>query len=238
MALTPDKPDEAFLREVDEDLRRERLESFAKTYGKWIAAAVVLFLAAVAAWLYWQDRQQEQAAQKTEELVAVYNDIGAGNMEQAKRRLEPLADADNDMIRSLALLTQAAVALDTNDRAEALAKYRKIADDGDVPEPYRNLALIRATAIEFDTLKPEEVVARLEPLTEPGNPWFGSAGELTAMAYLKQGQSERAGRLFAEIAADSQVPETIRSRAVQIAGTLGIDASASIPQAGQPGSVE
>lgn len=238
MALTPDTPNEAFLREVDDDLRRERLETFAKRYGKWLVAAVILFLAAVAAWLYWQNRQQQQTAERTEELVAVYNDIGAGNTDQAKRRLQPLASSGNDLIRTLALLTQAAIDLEGNDRPAALAKYRTIAGDEDLPEPYRDLALIRATAIEFDTLKPEEVIARLEPLAKPGHPWFGSAGELTAMAYLKQGQRERAGRLFAAIAADEQVPETIRSRSVQISGTLGVDASAALPQAGQPGSEE
>ena len=111
------------------------------------------------------------------------------------------------------------------------------ADEG-LPESYRNLGLIRATTLEFDQLKPEEVIARLEPLTRPGNPWFGSAGELTAMALLKQGQNDRAGRLFAALAADRQVPETIRNRSVQIAGTLGVDASAALPQTAQPGNSE
>jgi hypothetical protein len=54
LAVTPDTPDEAFLREVDDDLRRERMENFAKTYGKWLIAAVVVFLIAVAGYLYWQ----------------------------------------------------------------------------------------------------------------------------------------------------------------------------------------
>jgi hypothetical protein len=35
--------------------------------------------------------------------------------------------------------------------------------------------------------------------------------------------------MFAAMAADQQVPAPIRSRAVQIAGTLGVDASASMP---------
>ena len=45
----------------------------------------------------------------------------------------------------------------------------------------------------------------------------------------KQGKKAEAGRMFAAVAADKQVPPTIRSRAVQIAGTLGVDASASLP---------
>jgi hypothetical protein len=237
LAVTPDTPpDEAFLREVDDDLRRDRMEQFAKKYGTWLIAAVVVFLIAVAAYLYWQKKQQDKASAQSEELMSIYNDIGAGKTDAAKKRLQPLESASSDLVRSLALLTEAAIALPTNDRDTALAKYKMVSADKDLPDPYRNLALIRTTTLEFDKLKPEEVISRLEPLTKPGNPWFGSAGELTAMAYIKQGHNDQAGRLFAAIAADMQVPETVRSRAVQIAGTLGVDASAAQPA--QPGSNE
>ena len=73
----------------------------------------------------------------------------------------------------------------------------------------------------------------MQPLAKAGSPWFGSAGELTGMAMIKQGKKTEAGRLFAAIAADRQVPESIRARSVQIAGTLGVDASASMPATAQ-----
>ena len=238
MALTPDTPNEAFLREVDDDLRRDRMRDFAKQYGRWLIAAVIAFLVAIAGWLYWQNRQQEKAAEQSEELMGIYSDIGTGKTDQAVKRLQPLENSDNDIVRALALLTEAAIALDGNNRGAALANYRTLAADDGLPDAYRNLALIRATALEFDSLKPDEVISRLEPLTKPGNPWFGTAGEMTAMAYLKKGQNDRAARLFAAIAADKQVPETIRNRSVQIAGTLGVDASAALPQTAQPGSTE
>jgi hypothetical protein len=236
LALTPDTPNEVFLREVDENLRRDQMEQFAKRYGKWLIVLVVLFLVAVGGYLYWQKKQQEKATAKSEELMAIYNDIGSGKTDAAKKKLQPLETAGSDVVRSLALLTEAAIALDANDRDTALAKYRTISADKGIPEPYRDLALLRATTLVFDKLKAEEVISRLEPITKPGNPWFGSAGELTAMAYIKQGHNDQAGRLFAAIAADKQVPDTIRSRAVQIAGTLGVDASAAQPA--QPGSNE
>ena len=56
------------------------------------------------------------------------------------------------------------------------------------------------------------------------------------MAYLKDGQKDKAARLFAAIANDKQAPDTVRNRAAQIAGTLGIDASAAIAQPAQPGN--
>lgn len=238
MALPPDTPDESFLREVDENLRRDQAADFAKTYGKWLIAAVILMLAAVGGWLYWQDRQQRETAAQTEELMGIYNDIATGRTRQAQIRLAPLKDSGNEIVKALALLTEAAMALDRNDRNAALTNYRALAEDDGMPESYRNLSLIRATALEYDSIKPEEVIARLEPLTKPGSPWFGTAGEMTAMAYLKQGQKEKAGRLFAAIAADRQVPETLRNRAVQVAATLGVQASAAPNQPAQPGSSE
>ena len=224
----PTDSDETFLREVDENLRRDQLRDWGRKYGGWLIAALVLFLAAVGGWLYWQERQRAAAAEDSEVLSQIYTDIGTGKMATVPKRLDELAGDGKGAVRATALFTRAAVALDKNDRATATAKYNEIANDEDLAAPYRDLGLIRATSLEFDALKPEQVIARMEPMAKPGNPWFGSAGELTAMALIKQGKKNEAGRLFAAIAADRQVPDSIRARAVQIAGTLGVDASASL----------
>jgi hypothetical protein len=229
----PTDSGETFLREVDENLRRDQLQDIAKKYGAWIIAGVLLLLAATGGWIYWQDRQKKAAAEQSEVLAQIYTDIGAGKLTTVPQRLDAIAGNSSGALKASAMLTRAAVAVEQNDRPLATAKFRQIAADDDLPQPYRDLALIRSTAIEFDTIRPEQVVARLQPLTKPGNPWFGSAGELTAMALIKQGKKTEAGRLFAAIAADRQVPESIRARAVQIAGTLGVDASASMPAATQ-----
>ncbi len=228
MALPTDSSD-TFAREVDENLRRDRASDFAKSHGKWLVAAVVLFLAAVGGWIYWQGRQRAQVEEQSEELSRIYNDIGAGKAAAAGPRLQALEGSSSDAIRASAVLAEAAVALERGDRAAALSNYRSLADDEGLAQVYRDVGLVRSTALEFDQMTPDAVIARLQPLVKPGEPWFGSAGELTAMAYLRQNQPAKAGRLFAQIAADRQVPETLRSRAIQIAGTLGVDASASLP---------
>ena len=230
MAL-PTDPADAFVREVDENLRRDQAQDFLKKNGPWIVGAILLFLAAVAGWLYWQDRQRAVAEADTARLNTVMTQIGSGQATAAGPELSKLADSDAEGVSAAARLTRAAVALEKADRATAIAQYRAVTDDKGLAQPYRDLATIRLTALEFDQLKPEAVIARLEPLAKAGNPWFGSAGEMTAMAMLKQGRKSEAGRLFAAIAADAQVPNSIRSRAVQIAGTLGIDATASLPAA-------
>ena len=228
MALPTDSND-TFLREVDENLRRDQFQDFFKKNGKWIALGVVLFLAAAGGFIYWQEYRNRQAAEQSEQLHAVFTDIAKNERQTVPQRLGKLEQSHSEVVRASAILTDAALALDTNNRTAAIAKYRELANDKGLSQVYRDVGTIRLTALEFDTLKPEDVVARLEPLAKPGNPWFGSAGEMTALAYLKQGKKSEAGRLFAQVAADNQVPNSIRTRAVQVAGTLGVDASASLP---------
>ena len=234
MAL-PNDPAETFVREVDENLRRDQMRDFAKSHGKWIVAAVILFLAAVGGYLYWQNQQREQASAESETLSAALDKAESGNAKGAAADLASMADSSSDVNRASARLAQAALALRQNDRKTAIDIYRQLAADDGLPKAYRDVATIRGTMTEYDSLKPDEVIARLSPLAEPGKPFFGSAGELVAMAMLAKGDRAGAGQLFAKIAADSQVPQTIRARAVQIAGSLGVDATASLP--GMPGAI-
>jgi hypothetical protein len=154
-------------------------------------------------------------------------------MGNVAKQLDPLAESRSKAVRASALFTAAAVALEQNDHKLAIAKYREIAGDDGLPKPYRDAGLIRQTALEFDQIKPDEVISRLQPFAKPGNPWFGSTGEMTALAMIKQGKKDEAGRLFAAIAKDKTVPQSIRARAVQIAGSLGIDASSALDSLAQ-----
>ncbi len=174
----------------------------------------------------------ERAEAHVEQLAKIYKDIGTGNTSKVPQQLDDLANSSSKAVRATALFTRAAFALEQNDQKLALATYKKLAADSSLPEAYRNAALIRQTALEFDKLQPQQVIARLQPLSKAGNPWFGSAGEMTALALVKQGKKKEAGQLFATIAKDKDVPDATRGRAIQIAGSLGADASAALgPQA-------
>jgi len=228
LAQPPDITD-TFVREVDENLRRDRLSDFARKHGAWLVAAVVLFLAASGGWIYWQYRQQQEAERQVEQLAQVYTSIAGGNLSGASQQLDALGTDGRKAVRASALFMRAAIAIEQNDQKLAIATFQKIAADESLPKPYRDLALIRQTAIEFDRLKPQDVVSRLEPLAKPGTPCFGSAGEMTAVALIKQGKKREAGQLYAAIAKDRTVPDAIRARAVQIASSLGVDATGGLP---------
>jgi hypothetical protein len=232
LAETPEH-NEIFLREVDENLRRDRVRDFWKNYGVWVGVALVLFLIASGGFIYWQTYKQQQSEKQVEQLAEIFKSIGSGSPGNSAKQLDDLSNSHSKAVRATALFTRAALALQDNDVKLATDKYGAIAADGSLPQPYRDAALIRQTALQFDQLQPAQIVQRLQPLAKPGNPWFGTAGEMTALALLKQGQKDQAARLFAAIAKDTSVPDQIRSRSVQIAGTLGVDASGAIPAPAQ-----
>lgn len=237
MALTPD-PDQtraqqlaireaaekdALLREVDEAVRQDQVGTIFKRHGIAIFGGLTLALAAFGGWLFWSEYREGQLEERSEKLITTLDKVDAGQIDAAEADLSTLAEGSSATAVS-AKLTRAAIALRDNRKQEAVALFDGIAADSDAPQAYRDLATIRAVAVQFDQMKPQEVIDRLKPLATPGNPWFGSAGELVGMAYLAQNKRELAGPLFAAIAKDEKVPRTLRSRTRQLAGVLGYDA--------------
>lgn len=220
MALTPVNND-AFFREVDEELRRDRATRLWKQWGLWIVVAVVAGLAAFGGWLYWQHRQTQAAGVEGEQLQSAYDALAGGDAGAATAPLAKLGTSGSGGYRALAAFTQADILLQKNDLKGAAAKFASVANDGSVAQPFRDLALIRQTVAEFDTVKPQVVVDRLRPLAVPGGAWLGSAGELVGAAYLKMGKRAEAGEMFGRISRDKDVPESLRQRAVQMSSVLG-----------------
>lgn len=223
MAVPP-VSNEAFLREVDEELRRDQLLTFWQRYGRLAIAAVVGALLLFAGYLFWRNHRHEVAGEEGEQLQTAYDALAAGNAAAAAQPLDTLAKSSNDGHRALALFFQGDLALQRNDLKDAAAKFAAIARDDELSPAFRDLALVRQTSAEYDTLKPQVVIDRLRPIAVPANAYFGSAGELLAAAYLRTGNRAEAGRLFGEIARTESVPATLRQRAVQMAGVLGVDA--------------
>lgn len=212
------------MREIDDAVREDQYREFGEKFGKPLIALVILGLAAFGGYLFWDGQREAEMEADSEALVAVLDQAEAGNFDSANSSAATLAGESEGAAKAAALLIQAGIALDQERVSDAVALYAQVASDEGAPPVLRNLALIREMSASFDTRDPAQVIEKLSPLAVPGNPWFGSAGELVAMAHAEQGNSEQAGTLFGEIARNEDVPETLRARARQMAGLMGVDA--------------
>lgn len=217
--------DEAFMREVDDAVRAGDLENFWTRYGRWLLLLIIAILGAAAFYLlYYVPQQQEAKDKQGEAFVEAIDRLEADDEAGALEKLGEVKKSDNPSYQAMAQLVEANLSMEKGKRKDGIAIYKKIAADEALPAPFRNLALIRQTVAEFDEMKPQDVIDRLKPLAKPGNPWFGSAGEMTAIAHMKMGKNDLAGPIFAQIAQQESLPDSLRNRATQMAGSLGFDA--------------
>lgn len=217
------------MREVDEALREEQLVAAFKRFGKPVGAALAAGLLALAAYLYWDNSVKNEAAIRSEKAMIALDKVQAGQLDAAAKDFEALAKDGPDAMRTLAAMNLAAISAEQGKADEAVKRFAAISADPKAPKIYRDLATVREVTLRYDTMKPDEVVAKLKPIAVPGNAYFGSAGELLAMAYLDSGKRDQAGALFAQIGQDKNVPESVRVRVRQIASGLGYDGGVDLP---------
>lgn len=161
---------------------------------------------------------------ESEALITAIDRLDAGNLEEAANGLAELGENGGPGARAAARMLNAGIAAQRGRDQEAINGFEAVAADATLPQNYRDLATIRSVALQYDGMAPAQVIERLKPLAVPGNPWFGSAAEMVAMAHLEQGNTDLAGPLFTQLAADEKAPQSLRSRARQMAGLLGYDA--------------
>ncbi len=217
--------DEVLIREIDEAVREDAMRDFLNNHGVKLLGGIILLVAGLGAYLVWDNYREGELESQSETLISALDSADQRDFKAANDKVAPLlGDKSSVGARTAARFVQAGAALEQGDTAKATTIYKAIAADADAPPALRDLARVRDVSANFDRMKPADVIAQLGSLAKPGSPWFGSAGELVAMAHLESGNRAEAGKLFAQIAKDEDQPETLRSRARQMAGLLGVDA--------------
>ncbi len=200
-----------FIREVDEEYRRDRIMAIWKRYSGVIVGVIVLVVAGVGGWRYWQhmERQRaEAAAVRYEEAVRLARE---GKSDEAEQRLAALAKEAPPGYQTLSRFRLAAEQGRQN-ADEGAKAYDALAADGGVEPVMQDLARLRAAMLRIDTADPAAVQPSLERLATPTNVWRHTARELLGLSALKRGDYDAAGRWFDQIAADRDTPQGLRGR--------------------------
>lgn len=214
---------EMLMREVDEAVRQDEVAGFAKKYGWPLGITFGLGLAAFGGFLFWQGQTEDDLEAQSEAFVLAIDELEAGNTDIADEELALLAEGEGG-VAMLASMLRAGIAIEDERPADAAALYERVITDPEAPAELRDVATIRSVTLQFDDLDPQEVIDRVGPMAVPDNDFYGSAGELVVHAYLAQGKEDEAGALLLDLANNEDVPQSIRGRARQLAGLLGVDA--------------
>lgn len=210
---------DSFIREVEEEVRQDRMFRLWKKYGPYAVAAVIGFVA-ISAGLTWMKHREVQKARETGGAFLA-SDIGSVEDQQA---LVDSVDGPAETIARLRLAAAKAVAGQAEDAAKL---YREVAGQPGLDPIYAELARLEAVRVSAAMMDPADAVAELEQLTAQGAPYRLLALELRAAIRLNAGETEAAHADLKAIMADPQATRDIQERATVMLVSSGGDATAA-----------
>lgn len=207
-------------REVEEEVRKDKAQAFAKKHGPWIAGLVLGGLVALVGWQLWQQWQQDArldlAQRYGDALAAAAGDDAVAGL----NRLEALAAEPEESYGLLAGFQAARLRAEAGDLEGALTAWDRIAEDADVPQAWREAARLLAVQHAIGSRPLAEVEARLDPLLAEGAVYRPAALELAALAALAAEDAAGARAYLQTLSQLSEAPPQLRERAAQLLAVL------------------
>ena len=209
-------------REVEEDVRRERIEKLWKQYGDYVIAAVAIIAVCIAGYTLWQRYEHQQVLKASAAFAAAEQISNGGDNAQAAAAFAKIAREAPSGYAIVAKLSEADALLASGDTAHALALYKLIAQKDD--KGLGDLARIRAAWALADTAKRSELETLLAPVDGPNSAWRFVTGEIFAYCDYRDGRLKQSQSEYENLAAQTDAPSSLRARANAMATLIATGA--------------
>lgn len=210
-----------FLREVDEDYRRDQLISLWKRFGPWMIGAAIATVVAVAGFKAWNAYVSEQRQARAEIYETAVTAVNDGRMNEAFANLIELQSADGEGYAVLARFAQAKLLLLEDKIGEAVALYESVEADSSAPQVFREFATYLSAAAQFDMLSADEMQEQLTLLIQSEGSWSALSNELLAMSYLRESREGQAREILNVLSVDPTAPPGVAARASNVLAVMG-----------------
>ena len=219
--------DDSFIREVNDEIRREQAQALWDRFGPAlivIAVLVVLGTAAFVGYRYWDETRANRSGDAFSQALKLAND---GKNDEALTALDQLEKDGYGAYPLLARMRAATVKANKGDVDAAVKDFDEVAADTDIPAGLRDMARLRAALLLVDHGSFADVSSRVEALTADTNTLRHTAREALALAAWREGKATDALKLFDQIASDDGAPRNARERATLMSELIRGSGSAS-----------
>lgn len=211
---------DGFIREVDEELQRERAARLWQRYGTIVVAVAVIVIAGTAGKVGWDAWQERQLTRQGSAFAAAEASFRSDPTEAADQFAALAADLGGDAA-AVARLREAQARLAAGDDDTAVASLEVVGDTDGIDAILRDVAAMAAAQHRFDATDLAEVRPSLDPDGNAESAFRYSTRELLALAALEAGDRDKSLDLLRELATDGMAPEPIRQRAGELLAALG-----------------
>jgi len=223
--------EDSFIREVNEELRRENARALWGRYGPILIGAAIALVLATAAWqgyTYWIEQKAVRIGSQMMKALSLGEKPEQYDLALAE--LDKVKASGFGAYPTLASFRQATLMAREGNVDAAVQVFDAISNDNSAPEILRNMASLRAAYLLVDTGTLQDVEARVKMLaTDTNAPVQLAAREALGLAAWKAQDWQQAKDYFERIVADAAVQDTgFQPRAVQM---LALIADRLPPQA-------
>lgn len=205
-------------REVEEDLRRDQAAKLWKRYGRYVIAAALLVILAVAGYEAWRAYDSDRREQLADDFAAAKTLAESGDRSAAIEAFAAVGSPGQSGYGTLAAFERAQLLADSGDVEGARALWNEIAEGGRAP--FAPVATLLAVSSEIDGGDAAALNGRLDLLKTNFPAYRPLALELQALLALRQGDSETARLHLTAIADDLTAPQGLRARASELLQAL------------------
>ncbi|MDG1996094.1 MAG: tetratricopeptide repeat protein [Emcibacteraceae bacterium] len=202
---------DAFIREVDEDIRQKQINELWRKYGKFVIGIAVGIVVIVAG----REIYTSVVEGKYTEQAELYNNAVSLNEAEIAAALDPVISGGVDGYEVLAVFKKVEIALGNEDHAAAVTLLDDFAKSSNVQQIYKDIANLQAALLELDSASVDQIRGRLALILNGGNKYQSMAAEIVALAELKAGETDAAKARLEAIVADEMASGSIKTRAEQ-----------------------
>ncbi|RYE11417.1 MAG: tetratricopeptide repeat protein [Hyphomicrobiales bacterium] len=205
---------DTLLREVDEELRRDRMRKLWRQGAPFIIGAAVGVVLLVAGYEGWNWYHQGNSARSSDQFYAAAAIADGTDFEAAKTALDGVIATGSGAYPALAQFREASLLAQAGRTDEAVAAYDSLStslSDGHL----RELALVMAGNLLVDGGDVAAVENRVGGSIAPDSPLRNAAREVLGLAQYKAGQLDAAMTTFTAIVDDPLAARDLTGR-VQI----------------------
>lgn len=205
-------------REVDEEVRQERLNELWKKYGPWLIGAAVVIVVATAGVTGWRQYSLSQRLSASDKFNAAVA-MAAADRAGAEKALAALASDAPEPYATLARMREAGLRASAGDKTAAAVfdEVVRTTSDTDLKELAKLLSAVQG----ISTDPPDTVAAKLKPLAADGQPWHGLARDYLAALAYKKGDVAGARTIWEQIAKDVSSSAQLKARAEELLAATG-----------------
>lgn len=214
--------------EVEEQLRSDRYQQFARTALPWLLGAAAVVLAVVLGYWGWDSYRTSQVDKASEQYSQAMEAMGKGDEAKAREMWTAASKGQAGAYKALSLMHLAAFATRDHKDADAVRLLDEAAKAA--PDPViGDAARLKSAFAVLDTAPLKDVEARLKPLMEDGRPYRMQAREALAFAKLNAGDVKGARSDFVLLSQSLDAGQGAQGRAQAAIGLIDAGSAKVVP---------